>query len=182
MATRCRLLLLKLGAAVAAASCLLAASSCGPVDAALPLPPPPSGDFSATTDDTDVQSTVVESGVAAVAAASRSRGSRRLGPPARRLYDIPADAPASDDIIPADAQAPAASPAGNVDDDPLAIFRVFGVVLFFGGGVVVFVLCGVGLHKGAALLASAIADHYAAARAAHEKATRVHPLDEDAGY
>jgi hypothetical protein len=180
MATRCRLLLLKLGAAVAAASCLLAASSCGPVDAALPLPPPPSGDFSATTDDTDVQSTVVESGVSAVTAASR--GSRRLSPPARRLYDIPADAPASDDIIPADAQAPAASPAGNVDDDPLAIFRVFGVVLFFGGGVVVFVLCGVGLHKGAALLASAIADHYAAARAAHEKATRVHPLDEDAGY
>jgi hypothetical protein len=36
---------------------------------------------------------------------------------------------------------------------------------------------------GASLLVSAIADLYAAARAAHEKATRVHPLDEvDAGH
>jgi hypothetical protein len=127
-------LLLQLGAAVAAASCLLATSSCGPVDAA--LPPPPSRDVSATTDDTDVQSTVVvDSGVAALAAASR--GSRRLGPPARRLSDLPAAAPASDGIIPADTSAPAASPAGDADNEPLTILRVaIGLVLFFFGSIV----------------------------------------------
>ncbi|CAL4889630.1 unnamed protein product [Urochloa decumbens] len=170
-----RRILLQLYAA-AAASCLLAAS-CGPVDAALP---PPSS-------DADAPRTVAGDGVAA---AGVSRGARRLGPPQRlrALSDIPAAdarapaAAADDNGIPADAPAPAA--AGH---SPWTFLEVaFGLFLFLlaaFGGVLVVVFLVAGLIKGVALLASAVADLYAAAKRARERTTQVRPVDQlDAGH
>ncbi|CAL4971009.1 unnamed protein product [Urochloa decumbens] len=185
MAPRPRLLLVQLCAVAAAASCLLAATSTV-VDAAL-LPPPPPRDASATTGDTDAPRTVAGDGVAA---AGVSRGARRLGPPhrLRALSDIPAAdarapaAAADDNGIPADAPAPAA--AGH---SPWTFIEVaFGLFLFLlaaFGGVLVVVFLVAGLIKGVALLASAVADLYAAAKRARERTTRVRPVDQlDAGH
>ncbi|CAN6230572.1 unnamed protein product [Urochloa humidicola] len=176
MAPRRGLLLLQLCAA-AAASCLLAVTC--PVDAALPPPPPPSRDASATTGDTGVPRTVADDGVAA---AGVSRGARRLGPPHRflALSDIPADAPAAAadyNGIPADGPAPAAGHSSWTGIDV-----ALGLLLFFlaayGGGLLLALLV-VGHVRGAVMLASAVADLYAAAKTAREKATRVRPLDQD---
>ncbi|CAO2037405.1 unnamed protein product [Urochloa humidicola] len=152
MAPRLLLLLLQL--------CALAASS--PVDAALPLPPPPSRDASATTGDTND-----------VATAAVSSGARRLGPPhhLRVLSDIPADAPnaAADDYydMPTDAPAPVAVAVDRPSLRPRHYPRV--------------PTCRrAGIVKGAEMLASTVAGLYAASKTAHEKATRVRPLGQDA--
>ncbi|CAN6277756.1 unnamed protein product [Urochloa humidicola] len=167
MAPRRLLLLLQLCAAVAAASSLLAA--CRPVDAALPPPP---RDASATT---GVPRTVADGDVAA---AGVSRSARRL----RALSDIPADAPADDygydtDIPAADGDIAAGAPAPAAGQSPpwtapyvlLFLLAVVGSIL-----VINFLVVGL------ILLANAVADLYAAAKTAHEKATRVRPLDQDA--
>ncbi|CAN6243294.1 unnamed protein product [Urochloa humidicola] len=176
MAPRRRLLLQL--CAIATASSLLTATC--RVDAALP-PPPPTPDDSATT--TGAPRTVANDGVAA---AGVSRGARRLGPPHRLrvLSDIPADAPAAAadhyDIPAAAAPAPAARHSAWTGIDV-----ALGLLLFFlaaYGGSLVLAFLVVGLVRGAAMLASAVADLYAAANTAREKATRVRPLSQDAGH
>ncbi|CAL4889631.1 unnamed protein product [Urochloa decumbens] len=174
-----RRLLLQLCAAVAAASCLLAATF--PVDAS--------------------------SGARRLGPAHRLRVLSDIPAdapaPAADDYDIPADAPApaaDDDYdydydIPAADAAPApaagdiaaSAPAPVAGTDAAAghspPWTVDYVVLLFLAGlccVLALELLLVGLIKGVPLLASAVADLYAAAKTAREKATRVSPVDQDA--
>jgi len=109
--------------------------------------------------NTDVPRTVDDDDVAAAI----SRGARRLGPPRhlRSLSDIPADAPAASYF------------------QSTFLENAFVFLLTLAGAVVVLPLLVAGLVKLAALLASFVADLYAAARTAREKA-RVRPLDQDA--
>ncbi|CAN6246938.1 unnamed protein product, partial [Urochloa humidicola] len=103
----------------------------------------------------------------------RRRDGRRLGPPhhLRVLSDIPADAPnaAADDYydMPTDAPAPVAVAVDRPSLRPRHYPRV--------------PTCRrAGIVKGAEMLASTVAGLYAASKTAHEKATRVRPLGQDA--
>ncbi|CAL5059937.1 unnamed protein product [Urochloa decumbens] len=182
-----RRLLLQLCAAVAAASCFLLAATF-PVDTA-----PPSRDAS--------------SGARRLGSAHRLRVLSDIPAdapaPAADDYDIPADAPApvaDDDYdydydIPAadattapaagDIAASAPAPVAGADaaagqSPPWTGDHVMLLFLTVLGCVLAFELLLVGLFKGVPLLTSAVADLYAATKTAHEKATRVRPLDQDA--
>ncbi|RCV05188.1 hypothetical protein SETIT_1G063000v2 [Setaria italica] len=129
------------------------------------------------------------------AAATIFRVARRLGPPHhRRLSELPSDpeppaaaSSSSDADAPAPAPAPAPGPApapdANDDDGGLALvvamFLVPAVVLGFAVFSALLALLIVILRKPGELLASSVADLYAAAKAAREKATRVRPLGQD---
>ncbi|CAL4971010.1 unnamed protein product [Urochloa decumbens] len=180
--------LLQLCAAVAAASCLCLLAATFPVVAA-----PPSRDAS--------------SGARRLGPAHRLRVLSDIPAdapaPAADDYDIPADAPAAAagdydydyDIPAADASAPAAGDGDMAAGSPAPVagadaaaghsppWTVDYVVLLFLAGlccVLALELLLVGLIKGVPLLASAVANLYAAAKTAREKATRVRPVDQDA--
>nr|TKW37654.1 hypothetical protein SEVIR_1G062200v2 [Setaria viridis] len=172
MARRRLLVLAQLLALAAAASLLLAAS---PVHIHTTATPPSSP------------------AVPRPAAATIFRGARRLGPPHhRRLSELPSDSepPAaasssSDADAPAPAPAPGPAPAPDANDDDgglalvVAMFLVPAVVLGFAVFSALLALLIVILRKPGELLASSVADLYAAAKVAREKATRVRPLGQD---